>query len=199
MKHPILYLIPAGGLANRMRSVASGYWLSAETGCQLQIIWFRDWALNAPFYELFSPDTEIASRLREARWADYLLYDRARRRNLWLPALPQYFLFDKRLHEKEIKPLRSKGFDFVGWAKEGRCYMSNHLHFGHWQPSLYHQLFHPVQAVKEGTERLMERFSAHTIGVHVRRGDNAYCITHSPVELYYQKIQEENSLTPMWH
>ena len=47
--------VPVGGLANRMRAVASAVMLAGKTKSDLSIIWFRDWALNAPFYQLFKP------------------------------------------------------------------------------------------------------------------------------------------------
>ena len=77
--------IPSGGLANRMRAIASAYALTQETGSDLQIVWFQDWALNAPFHSVFVHPVQL--KLREATLTDHLLYDRARRRNLWLPAL----------------------------------------------------------------------------------------------------------------
>lgn len=40
--------VPVGGLANRMRAVASAVMLAGKTKSELSIIWFRDWALNAP-------------------------------------------------------------------------------------------------------------------------------------------------------
>ena len=53
--------VPVGGLANRMRAVASAVMLAGKTKSELSIIWFRDWALNAPFYQLFKPvDREVA-------------------------------------------------------------------------------------------------------------------------------------------
>ena len=41
--------VPVGGLANRMRAVASAVTLAAKTDSELSIVWFQDWALNAPF------------------------------------------------------------------------------------------------------------------------------------------------------
>lgn len=68
--------VPVGGLANRMRAVASAVMLAGKTKSELSIIWFRDWALNAPFYQLFKPvDREVAC-LRDASRLDYALLDR---------------------------------------------------------------------------------------------------------------------------
>ena len=66
--------VSVGGLANRMRAVASAVMLAGKTKSELSIIWFRDWALNAPFYQLFKPvDREVAC-LRDASRLDYALF-----------------------------------------------------------------------------------------------------------------------------
>ena len=44
MKREKLTLVPVGGLANRMFSVASAYNICRNDGIDLRIIWFRDWA-----------------------------------------------------------------------------------------------------------------------------------------------------------
>ena len=191
MSENVFYMVPSGGLANRMRAVASAYWLQQQTGSRTQVIWFCDWALNAPFHQLFLPITKVELSLRDATLLDHLLYDRARRRNLWLPALPQRLLFSRRMNESEVKPLKLSGFDFVAWAKGHRCYMSNFMHFGDWQPSLYQQLFTPVKEVTDKVDSLRQQFSPHTIGMHIRRGDNQYCIANSPLQLYIDKVAEE--------
>ncbi len=78
--------VPVGGLANRMRAVASAVMLAGKTKSELSIIWFQDWALNAPFYQLFKPvDREVAC-LRDASRLDYALLDRPRSKNFPFPA-----------------------------------------------------------------------------------------------------------------
>ena len=47
MKKGSLMFIPSGGLANRMRAIASAYALTQETESDLQVVWFRDWALRS--------------------------------------------------------------------------------------------------------------------------------------------------------
>lgn len=84
--------VPVGGLANRMRAVASAVMLAGKTKSELSIIWFRDWALNAPFYQLFKPvDREVAC-LRDASRLDYALLDRPRSKNFHFPLLFQKLL-----------------------------------------------------------------------------------------------------------
>ena len=46
-------LIPVGGLANRMRAIASAVELSRICDCRLNVYWFRDMGLNARFGDIF--------------------------------------------------------------------------------------------------------------------------------------------------
>ena len=181
--------IPSGGLANRMRAIASAYALTQETGSDLQIVWFQDWALNAPFHSVFVHPAQI--RLREATLTDKLLYDRARRRNLWLPALPQRLLFERHIKEQMVTPLKKQNFDFIAWAKGYRCYMSCYQVFGTFPDSLYRELFQPVKEVTEQVDGYRSQFSDHTIGLHIRRTDHVESIEHSPDRLFIEKVEAE--------
>ena len=181
--------IPSGGLANRMRAIASAYALTQETGSDLQVVWFQDWALNAPFHSVFVLPAQI--RLREATLTDKLLYDRARRRNLWLPALPQRLLFERHIKEQMVTPLKKQNFDFKDWAHGHRCYMSCYQVFGDFSDSLYSILFHPVKEVIDNVNRFREQFSSHCIGLHIRRTDNIESINQSPTNLFIDKVKEE--------
>lgn len=189
MKKGSLMFIPSGGLANRMRAIASAYALTQETESDLQVVWFRDWALNAPFRSVFVLPTQLS--LREATPLDHLLYDRARRRNLWLPALPQRLLFERHIKEQMVTPLKKQDFDFKDWARGHRCYMSCYQVFGDFSDSLYSILFHPVKEVIDNVNRFREQFSSHCIGLHIRRTDNIESINQSPTNLFIDKVKEE--------
>lgn len=189
MKKGSLMFIPSGGLANRMRAIASAYALTQETESDLQVVWFRDWALNAPFRSVFVLPTQLS--LREATLSDHLLYDRARRRNLWLPALPQRLLFERHIKEQMVTPLKKQDFDFKDWARGHRCYMSCYQVFGDFSDSLYSILFHPVKEVIDNVNRFREQFSSHCIGLHIRRTDNIESINQSPTNLFIDKVKEE--------
>ena len=118
--------VPVGGLANRMRAVASAVMLAGKTKSELSIIWFRDWALNAPFYQLFKPvDREVAC-LRDASRLDYALLDRPRSKNFHFPLLFQKLLFKSCLYERSITPLCNRHFDFERWVKKVAVFIWHH-------------------------------------------------------------------------
>lgn len=182
-------LVPSGGLANRMRTIASAYAMTQAVGSRLQVVWFQDWALKAPFSAIFEPP---CLELREATPADLLLYDRARRKNLWLPALPQRLLFERRLGEDAIWPLMVEKFDFAGWARGRRCYMSSYMDFYEYDSALLHQLFHPVREITDAVERNRQQLAAsNVVGIHIRRTDHVISIAQSPTSLFIDKIKEE--------
>lgn len=70
--------VPVGGLANRMRSIASVITLAQQTKSYVNIIWFQDWALHAPFHKLFEPINQPHITLKDASFLQYLSTDRPR-------------------------------------------------------------------------------------------------------------------------
>jgi hypothetical protein len=98
-----------------MRAVASAYELCQKVDSMLQVVWFQDWALHAPFRSIFEETPLVA--VREATMLDHILYDRARKKNFFLPALPQRMLFQRHIKEQDVTPLKKQSFDFEQWAR----------------------------------------------------------------------------------
>ena len=184
-----LLFVPSGGLANRMRAVASAYELCKKVDSTLQVVWFQDWALHAPFRSIFEETPLVA--IREATMLDYILYDRARKKNLFVPALPQRILFQRHIKEQDVTPLKKVSFDFEQWARGKRCYMSCYQVFGSFPDELYSRLFRPVKEVMDVVDGYRSQFGSHTIGMHIRRTDNAESIAKSPTSLFINKVREE--------
>ena len=184
-----LLFVPSGGLANRMRAVASAYELCKKVDSTLQVVWFQDWALHAPFRSIFEETSLVA--IREATMLDHILYDRARKKNLFVPALPQRILFQRHIKEQDVTPLKKLSFDFEQWARGKRCYMSCYQVFGSFPDELYSRLFRPVKEVMDVVDGYRSQFGSHTIGMHIRRTDNAESIAKSPTSLFINKVREE--------
>ena len=184
-----LLFVPSGGLANRMRAVASAYELCKKVDSTLQVVWFQDWALHAPFRSIFEETPSVA--IREATMLDHILYDRARKKNLFVPALPQRILFQRHIKEQDVTPLKKLSFDFEQWARGKRCYMSCYQVFGSFPDELYSRLFRPVKEVMDVVNGYRSQFGSHTIGLHIRRTDNAESIAKSPTSLFINKVREE--------
>ena len=191
MKRKMIF-VPAGGLANRIRAALSAIALAQHTGGDVEVLWFQDWALHAAFRDLFSPLSLPPNvRIKEASVCDLWVFDRPRRKNFHVLALFQKLIFDARLYEHQIDALRKGGFDFAEWAARGRTYLAAYLSFYPYPARLLHEVFRPVPEVQAVIDRRCAGFSPYTVGVHVRRTDNALSVEHSPLELFFARIDEE--------
>lgn len=181
--------VPVGGLANRMRAIASMMTLAERTNSELRIVWFQDWALHAPFHRLFQPVQGPMANLRDASRLDYLLLDRPRPKNARLPLLFQKLGFSSCLYERSITPLCCQQFDFERWVVEHRCvYMASYTAFYPYPETLVKRLFVPVEAIQQEIDKRCASFAAYMVGVHIRRTDNEASIRQSPIELFYRKL-----------
>ena len=184
-----LTLVPSGGLGNRMYSVASACYLCRKASTKLRVLWFKDWALGAEFKEIFLTPAIPDMQITDASTIDYLLNDRPRRRNLWLPRLPQMLTYQQRLDETMVERLLHNDFDFAGWLKGKNSWMSNYMLLCPDAKSLIPELFRPVPEVMEAVEAYASRFSSHTFGFHIRRTDHVVAIKASPTQLFIDKAK----------
>ncbi len=192
-----LLLVPSGGLANRMRAIASCWQLCRKQDAPLQVVWFQGWGMHAAFNDLFEPLTAEGLSLREADWWDYLVNDRPRRHNLWLPWLPQRLYYRGGIiNELQVAGLRDEGFDFEQWLKGHQRYMSCYDEFGTFSDDCYAQLFHPNAEIQQLIAAYTSHFTGYTIGMHIRRTDNVDSISKSPTELFIEKGRQELASHP---
>lgn len=187
-----LLLVPSGGLANRMRAIASAYQTCKSVGNDLQVVWFQGWGMHASFGDLFEPIAADGLTLREATWWDYLLNDRPRRHNLWLPWLPQQLYYKRGvINELQVAALRDSGFCFDDWLRGHHRYMSCYDEFGRVADESYARLFRPNKEVMALVRTNESYFSGYTIGMHIRRTDNIDSIRRSPLELFIEAARQE--------
>lgn len=185
-------LIPYGGLANRMKAIEALIILTKDTGLHSTAIWFKDQGLNCSFGQLFQPLEIPRLTLRNAALTDYILNDRPRKKNFFIPRLFQRIRFTGCLHEDEVTQRTYRNFDFRRWVLSNkRSYLSACLQF---HPGDYQNSFVSFIPIPELQERINERckeFTMHTVGIHIRRTDNIISIEKSPTELFIVRMKEE--------
>jgi len=191
-----LTFVPNGGLGNRMRAIASAYALMQQTGVSVRTVWIADWTLGAPFATLFKPIREQGFTVEDASLAQKMLYDHPRKHNLWLPRLPQALLFQQRIDDYEVTPLKQQSFDFNAWATGRRSYMSCYQEFGRWNAADYAKLFRPTDEVETLLRQYTRDFATTTIGFHVRRTDHTQATQRSPLSLFVAQAERELSADP---
>lgn len=129
MKKESIWLVPVGGLANRMRAIDSAVALSRQCGSELHIVWFKDPGLNCRFDQLFAPIDRPGVTVTEASRLDLLRYDRPRRKNFFIPRLFQQPAFDRRMYEMDTSRRFREHFDFEAWARGHKVYIAAFVYF----------------------------------------------------------------------
>lgn len=197
MSTSLFCFVPTGGLGNRMRAIASAVTLADVIESTLQIYWFQDWGLQAPFARLFHPIRTSHVSLKDAAAPMRLLYDRPRRKNLFIPRLFQYLCFDRCAYERSITPLCRQHFDFAQWAHARRVYMASYTDFYPYDASLLSRLFVPVEAIGQRINDNRSFFQGKpAVGVHIRRTDHVDAIALSPTELFVERMDGILDLRP---
>lgn len=190
MSQGTITLVPVGGLANRMKAIDAAYHLAKDCGSKLKVIWFKDKGLNCRFDQLFQHPTDSIITIREATFCDLLLEDRPRKKNFFLPWLPEHLKYDACIYERQATQLFYNHFDYAAWAKGRKVYLASCAYF-HPQPEeKLFKLFQPIDSLQQEIVKRCADFNEHTIGIHIRRTDNIASITQSPTELFVKQMEE---------
>ncbi len=189
---PAITLLPIGGLANRMRSIASGVSLARKHNSRLRVIWTKDAGLNCSFKELFREWHLPDIRLKEASLTDRILYDRPRPKNMRIPQYFQRLLFDCRLYDEYRERFIDRAFDYDRWlAGNRKIYIATCYPFFDTPDTIYRELFVPTDEIEQLIRPYTSQFTAHTIGIHIRRTDNVESISQSPIRLFIEAMEQK--------
>ncbi|MBQ6063774.1 MAG: glycosyl transferase [Prevotella sp.] len=195
----MITFVPAGGLGNRMKSMAAAIRLAQATESDLDIIWFQDWGLGCRFDHLFQPLAIPQTRLREASFLDQMMRDIPRKRNLYIPKVFEHCLYDECLDRIGASKAYYHDFDFTAWCKGKKVWLASDVYFIAKEiPEDSFDIFHPVSHLQERINQAKEGFARHTIGVHIRRTDNVRSIQNSPTHLFIERMQQEPTETKFY-
>ena len=149
MSQGTITLVPVGGLAKRMKAIDAAYHLAKDCGSKLQVIWFKDKGLNCRFDQLFQHPTDSIITIRKATFCDLLLEDRPRKKNFFLPWLPEHLKYDACIYEQQATILFYDHFDYAAWARNRRVYLASCVYF-HPQPvEKLFKLFQPISSLQQ--------------------------------------------------
>ena len=192
----MITFIPAGGLGNRMKSIAAAIKLAQATQTNLDIIWFQDWGLGCKFCELFLPLQVPNVKLREANWFDKLTRDIPRRRNLYIPKLFEKWQYDACLDRLAVSKAYYNEFDFIPWSKGRNVWLASDVYFISKEiPDDSFDIYHPIKKLQDRIDQTKSSFGERTVGVHIRRTDNIRAIQNSPTSLFIERMRNEPTTT----
>lgn len=195
----VLTINPIGGLANRMRAIASGISLANALGYDYKIIWSRNADLFASFDDIFAPVDAIISKITYPSELKYrLLYSVPRKKNLFITALTLRrfgltFIDNTPLMNKVIHVDTGEAlFCAISERKkrDSDVFIQSGLEYYPFSQELYRALFNPSEKIMERAETIINGLGANAYGLHIRRTDNAMSIATSPDELFIDKINQ---------
>lgn len=194
-----LTLVPIGGLANRIYAITSAIAFCKDYDVKLRIIWFKDKGMGADFHSLFDLSSEVDKskvEIIDAKWYHYI-YDRPRKRNLWLPFVIQTFCFNFRYYEKNV--LKTLNIDKLAeYIKRNKSiYLVAYYNFYNVEKFNFLLL---KNAISKRVDQIACSFSQKkTIGIHLRRTDNIDSIMNSPLSLFVIRMDREIASNPDIH
>ena len=193
----MIILEPRGGLANRMRVIASGWWLQEKLRGELVCLWLCNAELAAPFHALFEDvvGLEIRPRLKKYKFVQATHNAHPTKRVL-ARIVNQLLGVEYCLTEPDVASLIwTNQLDLV---EIGRRYETLYFQtcqiFG--KISDEFQRFIPIAAIRQRIDQIASRFNPGTIGIHIRRTDHATCIEMSPTALFILRMEAEISRNP---
>lgn len=187
-------LVPFGGLGNRIRSIASAYYLCQCIGSNLKVIWFADRGLGARFNDIFIQPDDGTIDIIEATKRDFFVNGIPCVRNVWISSLFIKARYDAVMNEGKMRP--DSSFSFENWAK-GRDVWWATCHRDIDYPSeVLASLFVPSSKIQCRVKEITSAFSENTIGVHIRRTDNHNSIRYSPDSLFFEQLNRQIERKP---
>ncbi|SNR76068.1 hypothetical protein SAMN06265371_111103 [Lutibacter agarilyticus] len=189
----MIILEPKGGLANRMRVIASGLWLSNKTHKDVKLVWNLKDELNCDFYELFKPIDSLS--YVEAKKKKYYYVEATNQQKLnkkikaWF--VNKLINIDYCIKEKDFENLIwNNKIDILSISKKHKnIYFQTCQEFGENFDEFLR--FKPTLEIQDIINSQTKSFNKYIIGIHIRRSDNMRSIEKSPLELFIEKIKVE--------
>jgi hypothetical protein len=187
----MITLEPMGGLANRMRVIASGLNLINNSNRELHVIWNLNEDLNCEFNVLFMPIDRVSIIEKERKYIfahhsfNPVFYKKikAHFRNKLLSI--DYFINEMDLLTGRV----SNGFIEKTAKRNKNIYLKTTQRFASIEEEL--SQFRPSESIQNLINQQVSKYNNSAIGVHIRRTDNYISISKSPVSLFINKIDEE--------
>lgn len=186
----MLIICPEGGLANRLRVLASVLQLRNEYQCSLTCYWaLRVGELLAPFERLFEPISDLLIR-EPPSYLDSLkpVLSRYLWRRLWCHSFNRVFgvaryLYEDSSHPGAIAKALPAARHLLARPSGAPVLIRTWQSFGAYRHSL--KLFLPIAELQRRIDSLVLASESPIIGIHVRRTDHSTAIRLSPLEGFF--------------
>lgn len=178
-----VYIIPTGGLCNRMRAMSSGIAIAKKHGQKSVVFWNNSQGLRADFNQLFLPVDDYQIEIIENKKWLYHIDNTKDYFKRWLPIHYLYTpTFNYNIYNNNGKALE------ISPNKNNLLISCNSM-----CPDFYplKKLFKPQTHLQDRINQITADFPDKIYGVHIRRTDNKASIKLSPTDSFIKIIQRE--------
>jgi len=192
----MIIIRPFGGLANRIRVIASGLSLSERTNKRLFLIWDENEDLNCPFYSLFEKIDGI-ELLKEKKFHRLIKssYHNSILKRIIAKFLNKLNNIDYSIFEKDFNEYWQGNINFDKIASRYKTLYFNTCEEFNIDCKQFLK-FIPLKEIREKIEIVESNFNANTIGIHIRRTDHEKAKIYSPTEDFIKSMQNELDKDP---
>ena len=184
----MVILEPCAGLGNRLLAMASAHEVCRALNRELVIVWKREAGCNAKASDLFTFDGVRVDRDQRERlpqgffWNNQGKYDKKYRNKgtVFFPC-EKIDAYKQKGQFEELKELI---------AREPVCYIKSYTNLCALSKESF-AFLKPSVAIEQKGRAVFDALNENTIGVHIRRTDHADAIKHSPLELFYERMEQE--------
>lgn len=185
----LLTAVPQGGLCNRLRVVLSALSLYEQLPVEVQLEWSENDECHARFDELFEPVDADGFHIRTMDW-----WARpSRKRNFHLPRMLRVCMGYTWQRDGFEPSALTELADAL--KRHRKVYVSSGSLLASYPPECLSRL-QPHAELQARIDSILSGFPSYTVGVHIRRTDNAVSIQNSPVEALVSAMQEEVDKSP---
>lgn len=200
-----LIINPIGGLANRMRFIASSLTLAKELGADYRVVWLRNWEIGASFDQIFEVPSELEQLIEYPSPLWYsLLYSIPRKKNFYVTSLTRR-RFALALNDASSPMLDILHGDcpddqlceLLATVKSSRdIFIQGGTNIYHYSPEFYRRLFRLKANLQRRVENVIAGLGDKAVGVHIRRTDNRMSIGNSPESIFEKAMLRELENAP---
>lgn len=192
----LVTLIPQGGIACRLRTIASTIHYTQKYERQLEILWQLSDDFPCPHERLFTLSPRLTSenggvRIRTARWKDYITCAPPEPKNLFLTwpfVVLNYDHTEKLRNDSKHLPEQIAELKSILSDQKESLLLSSSVSLGS-VPHMY-ELIEPTVEVNNILRSRMSGWQGNVVGVHINRTVPEGNVNDCPTELIIRRMQK---------
>lgn len=183
-----LILAPTAGLCNRMNAILCAIALKKTLDWDIQVYWENTKDCKVDFQDLFLPIEGISVNRLLNFWMKP-----GTKKNLYIPYIIRKLYFDLCLDGnkstfKDITPML---------LKKKHIYIHSYNRFSTQDiTESVGKIFKPTPELQKSIDETTSQYTNRTIGIHIRRTDNAAAIDNNPLEKFQSIMEQEIAKYP---